>query len=55
MVQEMLFKRFLIWSSGGPLVRWSETTYAILKVGIIGNIHVKLFEIRTSGSGGDIF
>ena len=40
----MLFKRFLIWSSGGPLVRWSQTIYAILKEGIIGNIHVKLLK-----------
>ena len=47
----MLFKRFLIWSSGGPPVQWSGAIYAILKVAIIGNIHVKLFEIWTSGSG----
>ena len=50
----MLFKRFLIWSSGGPPVHWSGTIYAILKEGIIENIHVKLFEIWTSGSGGDV-
>ena len=31
-----------------------ETIYAILKEGIIGNIHVMLYEIRTSGSGGDV-
>ena len=42
-------KRFLIWSSGGPPVQWSGTIYAILKEGIIGIIHVKLFEIWTSG------
>ena len=30
------------------------TIYAILKEGIMGNIHVKLYEIRTSGSGGDV-
>ena len=53
MIQEMLFKIFLIWSSGGPPVRWSGKIYAILKEGIIGNIHVKLYEIWTSGSGGD--
>ena len=47
----MLFKRFLVWSSGGPPVQWSITIYAILKEGIMGNIHVKLYEIRTSGSG----
>ena len=42
MVQELAFKRFLIWSSSGPPVRWSQTIYAILKEGIVGNIHVKL-------------
>ena len=50
----MSFKRFLIWSSGGPRVQWSGTIYAILKEGTMGNIHVKLYEIRTSGSGGDV-
>ena len=50
----MSFKRFLIWGSGSPPVQWSRTIYAILKEGIIGNIHVKLYEIRTSGSGGDV-
>ena len=48
------FKRFLIWSSGGPPVWWSMTIYAILKEGIIGNIDVKLIEIWTGGSGGDV-
>ena len=46
----MLFKRFLIWSSGGPRVHWSGTIYAILKEGIMGNIHVKLYEIWVNGS-----
>ena len=50
MIQEMLFKRFLTWSSGSPPVQLSGTIYAILKEGIMGNIHVKLFEIWTSGS-----
>ena len=57
MVQkEMSFKQFLIWSSGGPPVWWSGPIYAILKEGIMGNIkfHVKLYEIRTSGSRGDV-
>ena len=53
-VQEMLFKRSLILSSGGPPVQWSRTIYAILKEGIMGNIHMKLYEIWTSGSGGDV-
>ena len=50
----MSFKRVLIWSSGSPPVQWSEIINAILKEGIMGNIHVKLYEIRTSGSGGDV-
>ena len=49
----MLFKRFHIWSSGGPHVWWSGTIYAILNEGIMGNIHMKLREIWVSGSGGD--
>ena len=47
----MSLKRFLIWSSGDPPVQWSGSIYAILKEGIMGNIHVKLYEIRTSCSG----
>ena len=50
----MSFKSFLIWSSGSPPVQWSGTIYAILKEGIMGNIHVKLYEIWTSGSEGDV-
>ena len=50
----MSFKRFLIWSSDGPPVQWSKTICAILKEGAIRNIHVKLYEIWTSGSGGDV-
>ena len=41
----MLFKRFLIWSARGPPVHGSGTIYAILKEGIMGYIHVKLYEI----------
>ena len=41
----MSFKRFLIWSSGGPSVPWSKSIYAILKEGIRGNTHVCLNEI----------
>ena len=48
--EEMSFKRFLIWSSGGPPVPWSQTIFAILKEGIMGNSHVKLYEIWTGGS-----
>ena len=31
-----------------------RTINTILKEGIMGNIHVKLYEIWTSGSGGDV-
>ena len=50
----MSFKRLLIWSSSNPPVHWTGTVYVILKEGIKGNIHVKLFEIWTSGSGVDV-
>ena len=40
----MSFKRFFIWSSGDLPVQWSRTIYANLKEGIMGNIHVKLYE-----------
>ena len=53
-VQEMSVKRVLIWSSGSPPVWCSRTIYAILKEGIMGNIHVKLYGIWTSGSKGDV-
>ena len=42
------------WSSGSPPVWCSRTIYDILIEGIMGNIHVKLYEICTSGSGGDV-
>ena len=41
--EEMSFIRFFIWRSGGPPVQWSKL--AILKEGIMGKIHVKLYEI----------
>ena len=41
-MQEM-FKRFLIWSSGGPLVWPSGTICAILVAGIKGNNPVEYF------------
>ena len=50
----MPFKRFLILNSGDPPVQWSRTIYAILKEGSMGNIYVMLYEIRISGSGGDV-
>ena len=36
-------------SSDIPPVQWSGTIYAILKEGIMGNVRVKKYEIRTSG------
>ena len=52
--EEMSFKSFRIWSSGDPPIQGSKTIYAILKEGIMGNSYVKLYEIRTIGSGGDV-
>ena len=49
-----MFKIFVIWSSGGPAVPGSVNIYSILKEGIMGNFHVKLYEIWTSGSAGDV-
>ena len=51
----MLFKTFLIWSSGSHPVRLSGTICAILKEGIMGNIHVMLYEIWTSGLGDVVY
>ena len=52
--EEMSSIRFLIWSSGCPPDRWSGTIYAILEEGIMGNIHVKLYELWICGSGGNV-
>ena len=46
----MSFKRVLIWSSSGSAVQWIEIIYAIWKEDIMRYIHVKLYEIWTSGS-----
>ena len=53
-VVQMSFKRLHIWSSGHTPVLWSSTSYAILEESIIGNIHVKLYNIWTSGPGGNV-
>ena len=51
MVQEEIsFKRFLI--SGGPLEQWSQAICAILKEGIMGNIHLKLCLKKRFTDGG---
>ena len=54
-VFQMSFKRFLIWSFGSPPVWCSRTIYAILKDGIMGNIHAKLYGNWTSGSKVDVY
>ena len=51
---EDVVQKILIWSSGSPPVWCSRTIYAILKEGIMGNIHVKLYGIWSSGSKGDV-
>ena len=51
----MLFKDFSIFSCDGHFVQRSKMICAILVEGNIGNILVKLFEIWTSGSGGNVF
>ena len=43
MVQEMSFKIFVIWSSGGPFVQLRRTICTILVEGIKRNNSVKLF------------
>ena len=50
----MLFKIFLIWSSGGAFVQRSGTICAILVEGIKRNNSVKLCLIWNSDSGGDV-
>ena len=48
-------KRFLIWSSGGPFVQWSQTICAILVEGIMRKSSEEILWIWTSGSKGDVF
>ena len=48
-----LLKIFLIWSSGGPLVRRSKTIRTIFVESIMRNNYVNLFRIWASGSGED--
>ena len=45
-----MLKIFLIWSSGSLSVQWSKIIYSILKEGIMGNIHVKLYGIWSNDS-----
>ena len=49
-----LKRYFLSGALSTLLFGGSGTSYAILKEGIIGNINVKLYKIRTGVSGGDI-
>ena len=50
----MLFKRFLIWSSGSPHIQCSRTIYAIFIKDIMRNNSVKLFSIWGRCFGGDV-
>ena len=47
----MSYKRLFIWKSCSPPDQWSGTNCAILNGGIMGNVHVMLNEIWTSGLG----
>ena len=51
---DVVFKDFLPGALAALLFSGAEPFSAILKEGIIGNIHVKLFEFWTTGSGGDV-
>ena len=53
-LDQWCLKIVLIWSSGGPFIQGSGTTYAILVGGIKRNNSVKLFLIWARGSGGDV-
>ena len=52
--EEILFKRFLIWSSGSPHVQWSRNIYAILVRALWGTFIWSYLKFWTSGSGGDL-
>ena len=46
-------KRYFYFKLCQPFCTRSKAIYDILVKGIFGNIYVKLFQIWTSGSGGD--
>ena len=50
----MLFKDFLSGALAALLFGGPKQFMQTLKEGIMGNIRVKLYEIWTSGSGGDV-
>ena len=52
--EKMSLKKILILRSGSPPVWCGKTIYEIMKDGIMGNIHVKLYEIWTGGSKGNV-
>ena len=55
LVQEKkLFKCFSIFSSGGHLVQWSGTVWAILVEGHPRNLPIKLFQNPSSRFGGEV-
>ena len=41
---EEQFCEFISNLGGGPFVQWREIIYALLKEGIMGNVHVKLYK-----------
>ena len=51
--EEMAFKGISYLELWQPFCS-AEETISILKEGIMGNTHVKLYEIWTSGSGGAV-
>ena len=52
--EEQFCEIILIWAMAQMLCKRAVKRYAILTEGVIRNIHVKFFEIWTSGSGGDV-
>ena len=50
----MLFKRFFYLEFWEPLCSVEQNHLWNFGRGIMGNIHLKLFKILTSGSGGDV-
>ena len=50
---QMSFKIFK-WSSGDTPVQWKRNHLCNFIRRRLGNIHMKLYEIKTSGSSGDV-
>ena len=52
-LDQMSFKIF-IWSSGDTPVQWKRNHLCNFKRRRLGNIYIKLYEIKRSGSSGDV-